>query len=298
MGIYNKVREFQLYLEDVKMKKEVEITNYNRYSLASYYLELYYIDKTTNEEKKAAGATGFFIRQNNQDYFVTNYHVLSGKNSEDGTFNAEPETLRIYLPKKQEENFIYDGGKYVEIKLIDENVIPIWYEHPSTKNEIKKIDIAVIPAFKLQIPDDFGYETINELEEPFNENTTIAVADDVFVLGFPLEIFGGFLPIWKKGTVAFEPNIEIDELPKIYLDTATREGMSGSPVIYIKQRGVSLVESSTNKFSRNYTKFIGVYSSRIGVQKDESKALLAQLGLVWKANALEEIINNIEKENQ
>jgi hypothetical protein len=69
-----------------------------------------------------------------------------------------------------------------------------------------------------------------------------------------------------------------------YIDTATREGMSGSPVIKYRRRSLSLItEESLYRF---HAEFIGVYSGRI-VPKD---LLDAQLGMVWRAKCIDEII--------
>jgi hypothetical protein len=54
---------------------------------------------------------------------------------------------------------------------------------------------------------------------------------DVFVLGYPRGISGGGrFPLWKRGSIASEPDVNIDNLPMMYIDTATREGMSRAPV--------------------------------------------------------------------
>ena len=56
----------------------------------------------------------------------------------------------------------------------------------------------------------------------------------MFVLGYPKGISGGRgFPIWKRASIATEPDIQHDGLPKLLVDTATREGMSGAPVVAI-----------------------------------------------------------------
>jgi hypothetical protein len=75
----------------------------------------------------------------------------------------------------------------------------------------------------------------------------------------------------------------------MYIDSATRPGMSGSPVLLIEKRPACLFEgdiNKPNKFSRNYTKFVGVYSGRF--VDDELKA---ELGIVWKYTVIDEIIS-------
>jgi hypothetical protein len=112
---------------------------------------------------------------------------------------------------------------------------------------------------------------------------------DVFVLGYPLGLSGGGrFPLWKRGSIASEPDVDIDDLPKMYIDTATREGMSGAPVCMPKKLG------SGRRKERNFPmgamfgkghRFIGIYSGRVG-----DDPFLAQLGIVWKEEAIQEII--------
>lgn len=67
----------------------------------------------------------------------------------------------------------------------------------------------------------------------------LRVATDVFVLGYPKGISGGGeFPIWKRASIATEPDIQLGTLPKMLVDTATREGMLGAPVIAVARRGV------------------------------------------------------------
>ncbi|MFH4113730.1 hypothetical protein WAI92_21810, partial [Acinetobacter baumannii] len=63
---------------------------------------------------------------------------------------------------------------------------------------------------------------------------------DAFILGYPLKLTGGGnFPIWKRGTIATEYIVNLDYLPKYYIDTATtKSGMSGSPV-FIQSTGIT-----------------------------------------------------------
>lgn len=71
------------------------------------------------------------------------------------------------------------------------------------------------------------------------------------------------------------------------IDTATRAGLSGSPVIMQRvgiHGGTGGVLSADTIFGR-IRNFVGIYSGRIG--DDELKA---QLGIVWKARVISEIV--------
>ncbi len=97
------------------------------------------------------------------------------------------------------------------------------------------------------------------------------------------------MPIWKRANIASEPDINIDQLPKLLIDTATRKGLSGSPVI-MKRSGIHGFEHGQPKpdsLIGTIRNFVGIYSGTIG--EDELKA---QLGIVWKAHVIDEIIDS------
>ena len=93
---------------------------------------------------------------------------------------------------------------------------------------------------------------------------------------------GNELAIWKRASIASEPKHDIDGLPKLLIDTATRQGMSGSPVI-VRRRGMTVprgVQRVPGKLTGQELigesdTFLGVYSGRIG---DDPMGV--QLGIV------------------
>ena len=97
----------------------------------------------------------------------------------------------------------------------------------------------------------------------------------------------GLLPVWKRGSVATEFNIDVGDLPSFIIDTATREGMSGSPVIARSVGGYTTVGGGTMIGPGTYNRFLGVYSGRYVGGIDE-----AHLGIVWKVAAIDEIIDD------
>jgi hypothetical protein len=71
------------------------------------------------------------------------------------------------------------------------------------------------------------------------------------------------------------------------IDTATRPGLSGSPVIMqrVGIHGATGGVITADTIFGRIRKFVGIYSGRIG--EDEFKA---QLGVVWKASVISEIV--------
>lgn len=251
----------------------------NQYSLASYYVELFFNDI------KLSNATCFFTKRGDTRYLVTNWHVVSGKDSDTlqclDKRAAIPNNLHVFLPNS---DCIFDDN-YVEIALYDEDSNPTWH---NIKRNGRIVDIAIIP-----LNEDFDkfILDIEDAEEPFNENKSLSIADEIYVIGFPFGKIGGDLPIWKKASVASEPNVDLNDMPYYFADTATRSGMSGSPVVLYEKRPVVMVDNQKGKFSKYRTKFVGVYSGRIGAHTANKND--AQLGRVWKPEIIDEIIDTI-----
>lgn len=160
---------------------------------------------------------------------------------------------------------------------------PIWRVHPEHGHGV---DVVAMPldglAETLLVPANDPTLDLDDLR--------LYPSLDVYIVGFPLGMFGGArFPIWKRGSIASEPDIDVSGKPFFYVDTATREGMSGSPV-YAQEVGFWQPKNVTDFGSSVLGKgrcFVGVYASRIGAN-DEFKA---QLGVVWKTAALEAIVN-------
>ena len=223
--------------------------------------------------------TGFFYEHDEQLYLVSNWQNFSGRNPE----TLQPLSNHGGIPNKakcrlilKEEILSWDDHEFA---LWSKDDLPIWYHHPQHGHHV---DVAVMPII---LPDRFKRTHINQYR--FSD-MRIEIAQDVFILGFPLGINGRKeLPIWKRGSIASEPG---GNYPRILIDTATRQCMSGSPVI-MKYRGVYLANPGSNipsdeDWFGEGELFLGVYSGRLG--NDE---FLAQLGVVWKMNVIEEIIN-------
>jgi len=250
--------------------------------------------------------TAFFYERNNKTYFVTNWHNVSGTDPNTGKVlhkqGGFPNRIYINFPFNNNGNIEWEKSGF-NLEVNDE---VIWYEHPVHG---KKVDVAVIDLHRHDIewfifPDklfsnakqnknlQFSFFPANK--SGFSIRLQKEVGMDVFVLGFPLGWTGGAeYPIWKRASIASDPNLDLENLPKMYIDTATREGMSGSPV-YAKASSNFFLEGA-DKFDpmqmmmgKAY-QFLGIYSSRIGVTDEFS----AQLGIVWKESVIQEIIDSI-----
>jgi hypothetical protein len=92
--------------------------------------------------------------------------------------------------------------------------------------------------------------------------------------------------VWATGFVASELGIDFNNLPRFLIDCRARHGQSGSAVIAHRSGGANAMQDgSTQVFAGTMTRFLGVYSGRINEQSD--------LGVVWKAGAVAEVVDNI-----
>ena len=249
-------------------------------SLTTHHLHMYY--KATG--KFLSSGTGFIYKLGNENYLITNWHNVSGKNPITGeclsTTLAVPDEIKtLFREKSQPTNCRRES---IDIYSDSQMLEPVWYEHPMHGHGV---DVVAIQIPK-EICDSYRLFPINEVD--FNTEFKEEVADELFVIGYPFSNTTYLqMPIWKKASVASEPDIDLDRLPKMFIDTATRPGLSGSPVV-MQRIGIHGMEDGKmlpSSILGRIRKFIGVYSGRIG--KDEFQA---QLGIVWKARAVEEIL--------
>ena len=179
---------------------------------------------------------------------------------------------------------------YYTLNLYEENQSE-WLIHPIFGESVDVV------AIEIEFNENFEgiVRPINEY--PFDKNFEPEIGDDVYVLGYPYSISGGGnFPIWKRGSIATEPDINYEGQPKFYIDTASRPGMSGSPVI---MRRVGIHGTENGKFTVSTSigeirNFVGIYSGRVIGDTDFD----AQLGIVWKKQIIEEIIEGSKKENR
>lgn len=231
----------------------------------------------------SARGTGFLWLHEGQSFLITNWHNVTGVNADTGSLNGSfiPNGIVISL-KLELEN---DGTKRL-IKTHDFKVDlysaekPLWIEHKTGR----QIDCIALP---LDLS-DFGYLAnlpINTCD--FQADLGAAVGMDCFIIGYPEGLEGNArTPIWKRGSIATEPDLNHTGKPMLLVDTASRRGMSGSPVI-IRHDGIHMPtgELSGDSFVGQVENFLGIYSGRIGADE-----LGVQLGRVWKASVITEIL--------
>jgi hypothetical protein len=178
-------------------------------------------------------ATGFFSEWNGQFFLITNWHVVTGLHHE----TKKPSHSQGGLPDRAKFRVAVRGdiGQWIspiEHLLYEDSDSnesperPRWLEHPVYRD---RLDVVAIP---IQIPEGGAVRTIDAVNTV--PHMHLKVATDVFVLGYPMGIDGGGeFPIWKRASIATEPGVHRGGPRHILVDTATRKGMSGAPVIAV-----------------------------------------------------------------
>lgn len=236
-----------------------------------------------------ATGTGFIHQLRKSFYLITNWHNVSGRNplTGDCLSNTLGVPDRITTRFRPTPRAPYWRTINIPLYLDTKMETPRWWEHPIHG---RNVDVVAIPLPENCTTwlDEHDIHPINSIQ--FNNKYPIRVTDDCYVVGFPFrEEPRPLLPIWKKASVASEPDIDLDDLPKLLIDTATRSGLSGSPVIMrrVGFHGLSPDGSIPNDAEiGEIQRFLGIYSNRIGKNEE-----FAQLGVVWKSNAIEEILS-------
>jgi hypothetical protein len=93
---------------------------------------------------------------------------------------------------------------------------------------------------------------------------------------------GGCLAIWVSGAIASEPEIDFGDQPCFLIDSRTRKGQSGSPVLLYRVGSYLGEDGGLRLGGGEIINLIGVYSGRLNAESD--------LGRVWKVQAAREIL--------
>jgi hypothetical protein len=257
------------------------------WNYAVSYLEMSYRDQVL------ASGSGFFWKSNDRTLLISNWHNFSGLDPQTGKALSKtggvPDrvTFTAYrrLSEPDADGFFEMSPMRVTIPLYDNDLSgPRWLHHPKFG---RRVDIAAIDISQAVTGLEIRHVNVVEGDavlEPF-------ASQDVFIVGYPLGLITGApSPVWKRGTIATDPTFDPDGLPKMYVDSATRTGMSGSVVVARHIVGKSIKKKDgTETGAVLYAVrdvVLGIYSSRLGADHVQ-----AQLGIVWKRNVIEETVN-------
>ncbi len=253
--------------------------------------------------------TAFFYSLDDEWFLVTNWHNISGKN-----FLTKDPISGLRFPTYIKAKIsAYIGGRINFAPLaqrvdIYKNYQPAWYQHPVLGSDC---DVVAIPMNRPSSCPEFMHNAVNLIS---SMRIPVKPGNSAFIIGFPKSLSIGFgLPLWKSGYVASEPHYPVKiggevseigglkngkELPAFYIDSQTREGMSGSPVFASYTGNWDLADPyqpldpnepnfgqrNDIALGENRMEFVGCYSGRIGSMEDG-----AALGLCWTVETINAI---------
>lgn len=240
-------------------------------SLMSLFIQIY------RDESLISTATSFVINNKGNYFLITNRHNVTGRNTSTNECLDDkctiPNKIRIFY----NTNLSNISWSNFDIKLYsdDQEVKPTWLEHPKFKNEIDVV------AFKLE--SDILNHISYELTHP--QQLQVSPSDQLNIVGYPFgKSVNGYFAIWTTGFLASDFNLDYDDLPLFLLDSRTRKGQSGSPVIALRSKSYIDQHGNHNIITSPIVWLYGIYSGRINSASD--------IGRVWKLSAIKELVEN------
>lgn len=217
--------------------------------------------------------TAFVVEHLGAWFLVTNIHVLTGRSPATGETMgsaALPSTLVVW--HNTDEGLGHWGG--VSYPLYDSDGRARWLEHPeSPKWDIAALQIGPQPNFVY-----YPYKLNRATDRP-----TVSPGSDLSIVGFPFGTSSdGRFAIWSRATVASDPSLNYSGRPTFLVDSRSRTGQSGSPVILKTTGPVRYTSGRVQVALKPRAELFGIYSGRISAKSD--------LGIVWKSEAIREVI--------
>lgn len=252
--------------------------------------------------KQTGVATGFLHRRDGKTFLITNWHVVTGRD----TANPTSSTTGEFCTHIQVSYLHGEGGRISLASQIDDTIQLNnsngegmgWLQHPTYQHQV---DVAAVP---IVLPP--GAINLHLNDEKFFDRFILNVADSVYVLGYPwgLRDPRNPLPVWKGGSVASIPGVPRNGLPRFLIDARTYKGMSGGPVICLHTLSptgnrIHNFDNTVDPVMGTIGYFCGVYSGRAMVTptdfaetNDPSGAHIeTDLGYVWRPSLIDEIID-------
>jgi hypothetical protein len=227
-------------------------------------------------DNSLGSATGFVVSLDGVSMLITNRHVVTGRRQTDGEILSDHGVTPTHLDIRHLRSGALVDWTTRRVPLY-ENGQPCWTEHPVFGS---RADIVALP-----LSVDGGLQLLpHSLEaRPDNQTADLSPTTDVSIVGYPFGRTGsGDLAIWTRGVVASEPALAFEGLPVFLVDSRTRKGQSGSPVIVEQIGGFLMMRTGMSTAIGEHTELVGVYSGRINEESD--------IGMVWNLRALREVV--------
>lgn len=236
-------------------------------TLQSLYIQVYHNDSVLGN------ATGFVYQSPTRNYLITNWHVVTGRDSDTNKWIGRSLTPNRVL-------IVHNGKEIGKPEFTFENLIDA--RGGKLYHEFRK-DQQLLDVVALPLKDTLKATIYPVRYDPLIDSLLLQPTIRVFVVGFPRgKSSGNYFPIWKSGLIASEPDFGYDNKPVFLLDFMGQTGMSGSPVYLISDKVLS--EANNLEFDPTNSYFIGVFSA---ILKSTN------LGVVWQSKAIHPFLNSL-----
>jgi hypothetical protein len=242
------------------------------------------------EKVRLGVATGFFLKHESQWYLISNWHVFSGRwpaSGQSRLSNGATPTHCGFLTIDLREEGIFHKPYLFPLGDPCEGSAT-WFEHPTLHQDV---DVGALPLA------DVVPGKAKDLLDPTGHDETmwIDLGGELFLPGYPLGLAApAGMAIWKRASLATSTEFGEGMNRFVLVDTASREGMSGSPCLAIANWQYYSLDRATGKMKvikRPFSfRLLGVYSGRLNAKDD----LGAQLGMVWRENLIFETLDGKE----
>ena len=242
-------------------------------------------------------ATGFFYRNGENIFFVTNKHVV--KNQSGGYYNLciYPNFLMLGDGVKSGAQLVFTSDIVRNITFFHENddvdVAVLWII--GNRGFVKELSV---------LTNNDQIRSICCLNDLRQTDISAEVADNAFIIGYPHghsaekgNLHGSPKPIWKCGTIATEMslNYDVNNLGSFLIDATGQQGNSGSPVVAYAGSGSGMFKTSDGGITMLsggglIYKILGIMSAILIWPSSNDKS---DLCFVWKKVLIDEIINKI-----
>ena len=283
--------------------------SFSQLSLAPLYLEIFGRSLGTDPDRLLSTATGFLVGTPDaesgelfQAHLVTAWHVLAGLNAQ----TLEP-LKPLYDADYLAVHYVPDSGdtsrphkrKY-ELTRTDEEGIKhnLWLEHPrGSAIDVGALPIGSIPRGVVCAPLDpsstswptlghlFSKDHPSRSEAERDTPLPLRVTDRLFIIGYPFGDKGTWpAAIWTTAPIASEPVAQYNKLPAFLVDSRSRPGQSGAPVVlHIRPDDPVWANGDVYVHEQEVIALVGLYSGRIAKDSD--------LGMVWTNQAIREVLS-------
>jgi hypothetical protein len=222
--------------------------------------------------------TGFLVCHEECLYLITNWHVVTGRdpvtNKNVGGYSSLPEYLEVSFPVLVGEDLYWTTQR---LDLYDTHTRRArWLVHPYAPPRDGGTDVIALPIDK-EPPSVYAYR----LEDAVDPRE-LSPGTELSIVGYPLGVKTN-TPVWSRATVASEPRHGFNDDPVYLVDTRSRPGQSGSPVVARDSR--SAIDGHRRSDTAEW-KLSGVYSGRVDTELD--------LGRVWWPIVIREVLQHMQ----